>query len=267
MRLDLGLTDEQRAARKLGGSDAKTIMSGDDAAVLRLWEEKTGRREPDDLSGVLAVMMGHATEEFNRFWFEKQTGQTITREGESLAHPDHSFMTATLDGVVTETSALFEAKHVGGFEPLDKVIERYQPQVHHVCAVAGLERATLSIFVGNSKWEMVEIALDEWYLAELMDRERAFWAAVQSGEPPVSMPAVAAPVAQSEWRTVDMTGSNEWASLAADWLEHRDAAKTFEKAAKGIKGLIDADVGEASGHGITAKRAKNNALSIKEMKA
>jgi hypothetical protein len=38
-----------------GGSDARIIMEGDEAALIRLWREKRGEIEPEDLSGNLVV--------------------------------------------------------------------------------------------------------------------------------------------------------------------------------------------------------------------
>jgi hypothetical protein len=34
----------------IGGSDARIIMSPDEAALIRLWKEKRGEAEPEDLS-------------------------------------------------------------------------------------------------------------------------------------------------------------------------------------------------------------------------
>jgi predicted phage-related endonuclease len=39
----------------IGGSDARIIMGDDEAALLRLWREKRGEAEPEDLSGNLIV--------------------------------------------------------------------------------------------------------------------------------------------------------------------------------------------------------------------
>jgi predicted phage-related endonuclease len=268
--LKIGLTDEQRAARKIGGSAAGKIMAGNPAELIALWEEMTGARQPEDLTNVLPVIMGSWTEELNRFWYEKQTGREITREGESLSHATYQFMTCTLDGMTTTAKgapALFEAKHVGGFEPIDNVVARYQPQVHHSMHVAGVEWAILSIFIGNRAWEMFEVQCDQFYLAQLIDRERAFWRCVETGEPPAAMPEVAPPALPTKLRTVDMTGNNAWASSAIDWLASQAAAKTFEAASKELKALVAPDVGVAFGNGIEIKRAKNGALSIKAEKA
>ena len=53
----------------IGGSDCVKIMQGD---WQELWEIKTNRRKPDDLSDNLAVQLGTFTERFNLEWFEKQ---------------------------------------------------------------------------------------------------------------------------------------------------------------------------------------------------
>ena len=49
-------------------------MGDDEGALIRLWHEKRGEVEPDDLSGNLVVQLGRATEELNRRWYEANTG-------------------------------------------------------------------------------------------------------------------------------------------------------------------------------------------------
>ncbi len=44
----------------LGGSDARIIMSSDEAALIRLWKEKRGEVEPEDFNGNLIVQLGVA---------------------------------------------------------------------------------------------------------------------------------------------------------------------------------------------------------------
>jgi predicted phage-related endonuclease len=61
--------------RVIGGSDARIIMGNDEPALVRLWREKRGEVEPEDLSGNLIVQLGLATEDLNRRWYEANTGQ------------------------------------------------------------------------------------------------------------------------------------------------------------------------------------------------
>ena len=84
----------------IGGSDARIIMGDDEAALVRLWQEKRGEVEPEDLSGELVVQLGTVTEQLNRHWYEKNTGQAVTDVQRQVFHPVHRWMAATLDGRV-----------------------------------------------------------------------------------------------------------------------------------------------------------------------
>ena len=74
----------------IGGSDARIIMGEDEAALTRLWREKRGEAEPEDLSGNLIVQLGVATEELNRRWYEANSGQVITDVQSHVRHPGPS---------------------------------------------------------------------------------------------------------------------------------------------------------------------------------
>src|SRR5436189_3991972 len=94
----------------IGGSDARIIMGSDEAALLRLWREKRGEADTEDLSGNLIVQLGLVTEDLNRHWFERYTGQAVTDVQKRVRHPLVRYLAATLDGRVEGTGAVFEAK-------------------------------------------------------------------------------------------------------------------------------------------------------------
>jgi predicted phage-related endonuclease len=96
----------------IGGSDARIIMGSDESALLRLWREKRGETEPEDLSGNLIVQLGTVTEDLNRHWYERNTGHAIKDIQRRVKHPVIKWMAATLDGVVEPTGAVFEAKFI-----------------------------------------------------------------------------------------------------------------------------------------------------------
>ena len=96
--------------RFVGGSDARIIMGEDEGALVRLWREKRGEAEPEDLSGNLIVQLGVVTEDLNRRWYEANTGQVITDVQQRVFHPALKWMAATLDGRVAGSDAVFEAK-------------------------------------------------------------------------------------------------------------------------------------------------------------
>ncbi|WP_379539595.1 YqaJ viral recombinase family protein [Novosphingobium tardum] len=260
----LGLGPAERAARRagIGGSDANTILSGSDERILQLWREKRGECADEDLSDKLAVMLGCWTEPFNRAWYEKTSGYPVTRVGEVVRCAINPWRSGTLDGFVEPLGAVWEAKHTSGFAKPAEVVERYMPQLQHNMAVAGCQRALLSILFGNGKWECFEIAADWLYQQDLLEAEARFWTCVQSGEPPVAAPAPPPPRPVGV-REVCLEGHNLWAASAADWLAHGAAAKAHAAACTTLRGLVEDDVARAFGHGIEARRSKAGAITIR----
>ena len=59
----------------IGGSDARIIMGDDEGPLLRLWREKRGDVELEDLSGDLLVQLDTVTRQLNRRCYEKNTEQ------------------------------------------------------------------------------------------------------------------------------------------------------------------------------------------------
>lgn len=256
----------ERRLGHIGGSDANTIASGDHGRLYRLWLEKTRQAEPEDLSDVLPVQMGVWTEDFNAWWFEKQTGVKVERRSEwciAASGPLAGIAACNLDGVAD--GALWEAKHVGGYEPVDTVVAKYMPQLHHNMHVIGSDRAILSILIGNAKWEKREVSFDPFYWEALAESELAFWRAVQDRVPPTGCEALAAPPVKAE-KIVDLSTNNLWCSLAADYLALQPNVKKLDGVKAELKTLIEPDVAKAFGGGIIASRDKRGVLSIKESK-
>src|SRR5262245_23139904 len=71
----------------IGGSDAPIIMGDNEPDLLRLWHEKRGEIEPENLSGNLIVQLGIATEPLNRLWYERNTGQSVKDVQSRALHP------------------------------------------------------------------------------------------------------------------------------------------------------------------------------------
>jgi predicted phage-related endonuclease len=252
--------------RSIGGSDANVILSGSPERILRLWREKRGEEQPEDLSAKLPVMLGCWTEEFNRQWYSFSTGQQVSKVGERLTCSQRPWRACTLDGFVEEAGAVWEAKHTSGFVKADEVVGRYMPQLQHNMAVAASERALLSVIFGNGKWEVFEVAADWLYQEDLLAAEMRFWECVQSGEAPAALPAPPPPKPVGV-REVCFDGSNAWAASAAEWLAHRKAARKHQAAVTSLKELVEDDVARAFGHGIEARRSKAGAITIRELAA
>src|SRR5258708_2491561 len=85
-------------------------MGSDEADLIRLWREKRGEVEPEDLNDNLIVQLGRVTEDLNRRWYERNTGHVIKDVQKHIQHPVNKWMAATLDGMVEPSGAVFEAK-------------------------------------------------------------------------------------------------------------------------------------------------------------
>jgi predicted phage-related endonuclease len=247
----------------IGGSDARVIMGGDQAALLRLWREKRGEIEPEDLSNNLVVQLGTVTEALNRRWYERNTGQAVSDVQRWIQHPVHKWMAATLDGLVDSSGAVFEAKFMLPWMFSEEAAaEKHMAQLQHNMWVAASRTAVLSIVTGGGRWLEMTIPADPLYQHLLLTAERKFWRCVETGEPPhlfgiePPKPRVAA------IRTVDMSASNAWAEFASLYRLTRPAALDHDRAKTELKVLVPEDAKEASGHGVRAKRSKSGAISF-----
>jgi predicted phage-related endonuclease len=247
----------------IGGSDARIIMDDDEAALVRLWKEKRGEVEPVDLSGDLLVQLGAVTEQLNRGWYEKNTGQVVTEVQRQFFHPVHRWMAATLDGRVEATGAVFEAKFMLPWNFSEEAAaEKHMAQLQHNMWVIASRTAVLSIITGGGKWVEMTIPADPLYQHLLLTAERKFWRCVQSGEPP-RLFGIEPPRPRIEAiRTVDMSGSNAWAEFANLYRLTRSAALDHDRAKTELKALVPEDAREAAGHGVRAKRSKSGAISF-----
>src|SRR5712671_4845652 len=209
------IADSQDRRRFIGGSDARIIMGADEGALLRLWREKRGDAEPEDLSGNLIVQLGVVTEHLNRHWYERNTGQTIRDIQRRVKHPVIKWMAATLDGTVEATGAVFEAKFMLPWSFSEEAAaEKYMPQLQHNMWVVAARSAVLSVITGGGKWVEITTHADPLYQHLIVTAERKFWRCVESGEPP-RLFGVEPPKPRIEAvRIVDMASSNAWAEFA-----------------------------------------------------
>jgi putative phage-type endonuclease len=247
----------------IGGSDARIIMGSDEAAVIRLWQEKRGEAEPRDLSDNLIVQLGAATEELNRVWYERNTGRRVTDIQRRVRHSAIPWMVATLDGLVEGTGAVFESKFMLPWSfSEDAAAEKYMAQVQHNMWVTHLRASVLSIITGGGKWVEITIPMDPLYLSVLVSAEKKFWRCVQSGETPHLINAEPPRPRIEAVRIVDMSASNSWAEFASLFRNTRSAFLDHERAKSELKALMPDDAREAIGHGVKARRSKSGAVSF-----
>jgi predicted phage-related endonuclease len=247
----------------IGGSDARIIMGKDEKALLQLWREKRNEAAPPDLSKVLAVQLGVVTEDLNRRWYEFNSGNRVSDVQRHAVHRSIPWMAATLDGVVRETGAVFEAKFMLPWSFSEEAAaEKHMAQLQHNMLVAGTKKSVLSIITGGGKWTELSIEADPIYQTILIAAEKAFWRAVKTGETPVLFDCEPPKPRIEAVRVVDMNASNSWAEFANLFCATRQAHADHEQAKSELRALMPEDAKEAIGHGIRAKRSKSGAISF-----
>jgi predicted phage-related endonuclease len=249
--------------RTIGGSDARIIMGSDEASLVRLWREKRGEVEPEDLADNLIVQLGTVTEELNRRWYQRNTGHAIRDVQRRIQHPVNKWMAATLDGRVDPGGAVFEAKFMLPWTFSEEVAaEKHMAQLQHNMWVTNARSAVLSIITGGGKWVEMSVDADPLYQHLLLTAEKKFWRCVESGEEP-RLFGVEPPRPRLEAvRIVDMSASNAWAEIAAVYRRTRPAFVEHEAAKAELKKLVPEDAKEAIGHGLRARRSKSGAVSF-----
>ena len=263
----MALTQEQRRLRegKITASFLPKLMAGDEEAIYREWQRLVGHDDyaEEDLADVWPVQFGSYIETFALDWHQRKTARPLIRRGEVVVHPELQHVSCTLDAFREDDGTVLDCKAPGRWRKLDDVLAYYPAQLVIQQACVGARRAALLVVHGGDEPAEHPVEWDSEFEVAVWTRVDWFWNCVSELTPPAAARAIAAPVAAV--RVVDMAASNAWAAQAADWLSNRDAAKRFETATKELKGLIEPDVAKAFGHGITASRAKNGAVTIKEL--
>ena len=142
----------------IGGSDARIIMGNDEAALLRLWREKRGEVEPEDLSGNLIVQLGARDRRPQSALVRAQhRAKSSTTSSGGSGIRCIRWMAATLDGMVDGTGAVFEAKFMLPWSFSEEAAaEKHMAQLQHNMWVTNAKAAVLSIITGGGKWVEID---------------------------------------------------------------------------------------------------------------
>jgi putative phage-type endonuclease len=177
--------------KSLGGSDAAAAVNLSPwCSPYKLWLEKRGDREPDDLSDKDFIHFGNVLEDIVAQEFSRRTDLRVARVNRQLSHPDHPWMTAHIDrrivgvreGLECKTASVWNADEWGDRD--DQVPLHYLIQVMHYMSVTGWDAWHVAVLIGGNDFRRFRIARDEEFIEDLIKREKEFWDRVISGEPP-----------------------------------------------------------------------------------
>lgn len=196
---------EARAGR-IGGSDASAILGMNPYRTnIELWQIKTGRLIPEDISDKPYVKYGTEAEQHLRKLFELDFPEYEMRyvENNMFINDDYPFAHASLDGWLTEKdtgrTGVWECKTTNILQSMQKekwnhrIPDNYYIQLLHYLLVTGWDFAVLKAqlkyeFDGEvylqTKHYRIERSEVEEDIQLLEAAERTFWKQVQERKRP-----------------------------------------------------------------------------------
>ena len=178
----------------IGGSDVGSIFGLNKyKSPLQLWLEKTGQIESPDISDRLPVKLGNMLEDVVAQLFTEETGLDVKRNNFVLQHNEFPFMLANIDREGRDAEGkrfILECKTAGSFATKDWQGEdiplTYELQVMHYLIVTGYDYGYIACLIGNHKFVVKKIELDDHNKEIIIAREKEFWQKVENKEmPPV----------------------------------------------------------------------------------
>lgn len=279
------MADEKKwlAARRegIGGSDASIIVGLNRwKSPFQLWLEKTGKAEPEDLSGNEYVYWGKVLEEAVANRFCELTGKKVQRRG-LLQMDDYPYIRASVDRMVVGENAGLECKTCNGFAAKewedDEVPAAYYVQCQHYMLVTGCERWYIAVLIGGNHFVWKEIPRNDDEIDLLLQAEIDFWRKVETG----IMPEVDGSESCKDAITAEFRGGNAepltLPGMAVGIIEQihkiEDAKKDLENNSEFYKNQLrqlmgDYELGYAGDYKVTWKtQAGRTTVDSKALKA
>ncbi|KFF31670.1 YqaJ viral recombinase family protein [Bifidobacterium bombi] len=183
----------------VGGSDMAAIMGlSPYKSPYALWLERTGRSDPEDLSGKWAIQRGNVLEGELRKRFRREHPELTVVGGTdmSLRSVAHPCMQASLDGYIWDPASksygVLEIKTANAYRAKDWQADDgslhapayYLAQVTHYMAVTGWTWGVFYADLGSGEPVEVRFERDEQDVAAVIKAAEEFWGYVQRDEPP-----------------------------------------------------------------------------------
>lgn len=191
----------------IGGSDASAIVGMNPYKTnIEVWQEKTGRVKPDDISGKPYIKYGKEAEKYLTSLFALDHPQYEVHgnnEYKLHRHPQHDFIIGTLDGELIEIETgrrgVLEIKTTEILQSMQRekwnnqVPNNYYIQVLHYLLVTGWDfailKAQLKTVYGNdvrlnTRHYVIERAEVEEDLEYLLEKELEFWQCIVKDKKP-----------------------------------------------------------------------------------
>lgn len=244
----------------IGASEIGALLGMDSrSSPLKLFLEKTGAVEPDDLSDVEAIRWGHRLEPVIAEDYRERTGRRVERGRRGrysvLRSKRYPWALASLDFWTGETGSELwplEVKNANAFRAedwLNGTPDYHIAQVTQQMLVTGAAKGTSAVLIGGNKLAWCDVSRDEQLVRRIVYAGEKFWDRVQRRDPPepdgsqATRDVLAKLYPTSNGKTVVLPAAIE--DTVYEWRRLKDAAKANEKEISRLEHVIKATLGEA----------------------
>ena len=197
---------------QIGGSDASACVGMNPyKSNVELWEEKTGCRIPEDISGKDYVVYGTRAEYYLRemFALDFPEYQVTYQENNMFLNDAYPWMHASLDGELVDQDGrhgILEIKTTNILQSMqrekwhDRIPDNYYCQVLHYLAVTEYDFAVLKAQLKSEWGGELRITTKHYFIERkdveediryLVEAEKQFWDCVTTGrKPDLILPAI-----------------------------------------------------------------------------
>lgn len=243
----------------IGASEIGALLGMDHrSSPLKLFLEKTGAVEPDDLGEIEAIRWGHRLEAIIAEAFAEETGRPVIRARENkycvMRSKEHPWALASLDFMTGESGELWplEIKNVNAFRAADWVDgtpEYYLAQLHQQMLVTDSQRGTSACLLGGNRLLWCDVTRDETLIRKITFHGSLFWERLQQQSPPdpdgseATREVLKKLYPQDDGTTVELPMA--LAEIVDEWRDVKGKIKTLEADESLLSNQIKATMGEA----------------------
>jgi len=175
----------QERREYIGGSDIAAIMNMNRwKTPLKLWLEKTGEIEPDDLSQNDSVQLGIELEEFVAQKFSKETKKPVRKQNKMYRHKDFPFLVAHVDRLITNSDEILECKTCSFYKKEEwedeKIPTEYIMQVIWYLGITGKKKGYIAVLIGGQTFKYKPVQFDKELFDLMVEAACEFWNFVQT---------------------------------------------------------------------------------------
>jgi putative phage-type endonuclease len=256
------------------------------ASPLKLFMQKSGALERDDLSEVEAVEWGHTMEPVIASVYARRTGRPVVtgRRGrfQVLRSKEHPWAMCSLDYWTADNDdgaelRPLEIKNVSAFmaeDWLEGPPDYYYAQVMQQLLVTGAKKATSALCLGGNRLLWCDVNRDEEMIRKIVYHGSRFWQRFLDRDPPppddslATKEALARLYPKDDGSVVVMPAT--LIDTVYDWRRLKEEKSETEKKIRHAEAAIKATLGEAergvwpSGEAVSWRTQKTRAHQVAE---